>query len=305
MILCEGGAVGGVDIRGAATGTEEIDALRPAHITDRVHAVVLAGGSAFGLEAASGVRRFLEHRGVGFQTGAAVVPIVPCAILYDLAIGKPNVRPTREMGESAAAAATDSPVLQGAVGAGTGATIGKIFGMPQAMKSGIGSFTVNLTESVRVSALVAVNAFGDVRDPETGQLIAGARRDRNNSELADTEAEMKRGARGGFGRQNTTLAVVATNAKLSKVGATRLAEMADLGMARTIFPIHTAFDGDLCFALSLGNESADLNTLGVAAAEAVAKSIVLAIRNAPTLGGVPGLAGPEKSERISHTHPLT
>ena len=294
VILCEGGAVGGVDIRGAATGTEEIDALRPAHITDRVHAVVLAGGSAFGLEAASGVRRFLEHRGVGFQTGAAVVPIVPCAILYDLAIGKPNVRPTREMGESAAAAATDSPVLQGAVGAGTGATIGKIFGMPQAMKSGIGSFTVNLTESVRVSALVAVNAFGDVRDPETGQLIAGARRDRNNSELADTEAEMKRGARGGFGRQNTTLAVVATNAKLSKVGATRLAEMADLGMARTIFPIHTAFDGDLCFALSLGNESADLNTLGVAAAEAVAKSIVLAIRNAPTLGGVPGLAGPEK-----------
>lgn len=294
VILCEGGAVGGVDIRGAATGTEEMDVLRPAHITDRVHAVVLAGGSAFGLEAASGVRRYLEHRGVGFQTGAAVVPIVPCAILYDLAIGKPNVRPTREMGESAAAAATGEPVEQGAVGAGTGATVGKIFGIEQAMKSGIGSFTVRLTEAVRVSALVVVNAFGDVRDPETGKLIAGARRARDSMELADTETETKRGTRGGLAGQNTTLAVVATNARLSKVGASRLGEMANLGMARTIFPVHTAFDGDLCFALSLGNESADLTALGIAAAEAVAKSIVLAVRNAPTLGGVPGLAGPGK-----------
>ena len=295
VILCESGAVGGIDIRGAATGTEEIDVLRPAHVTDRVHAIVLAGGSAFGLEAASGVRRYLEHRGVGFQTGAAVVPIVPCAILYDLAIGKASVRPTREMGESAAAAATDNQVQQGAVGAGTGATVGKIFGMGQAMKSGIGSFTVSLNEIVRVSALVAVNAFGDIRDPEYGKLIAGARRARDSMDLADTEAEMKRGARGGFGRQNTTLAVVATNAKLSKVGATRLAEMANLGMARTIFPVHTAFDGDLCFALSVGNESADLNLLGVAAAEAVANSIVLAVRHAPTLGGVPGLSGVEKN----------
>ena len=294
VILCESGAVGGIDIRGAATGTEEIDVLRPAHVTDRVHAVVLAGGSAFGLEAASGVRRYLEHRGIGFQTGAAVVPIVPCAILYDLAIGKANVRPTREMGESAAAAATDNPVQQGAVGAGTGATVGKIFGMGQAMKSGIGSFTVSLNETVRVSALVAVNAFGDVRNPETGKLIAGARRARDSMDLAGTEAAMKRGARGGFGRENSTLALVATNAKLSKVGATRLAEMANLGMARTSFPVHTAFDGDLCFALSVGNESADLNLLGVAAAEAMANSIVLAVRHAPALGGVPGLGSVEK-----------
>lgn len=292
VVLCEGGAVGGVDIRGAATGTEEIDVLSPTHITDRVHAVVLAGGSAFGLEAASGVRRYLEHRGIGFQTGAAVVPIVPCAILYDLAIGKPNVRPTREMGEAAAAAATTDAVKLGAVGAGTGATVGKIFGMAQAMKGGIGSATVALSDAVRVSALAAVNAFGDIRDPETGRLIAGARRAPNSTELAGTEAEMKRGVRGGFGRQNTTLVIVATNARLSKAGATRLAQMASLGMARTIFPVHTAFDGDLSFALSLGNENADLNTLGVAAAEAVAKSIVLAVESAPTLGGVPGLAGP-------------
>ena len=294
MILCDGGAVGGIDVRGAATGTEEIDTLRPEHVTDRVHAVVLAGGSAFGLEAASGVRRYLEHRGVGFQTGVAVVPIVPCAILYDLAIGKPTVRPTREMGESAAAAATSDPVTSGAVGAGTGATVGKIFGMDRAMKSGIGSSTVSLTETIHVSALVAVNAFGDVRDPETGKLIAGARKAPGSMELADTQEQMKKGARGGFGRQNTTLAVVATNARLSKVGAKRLAEMAGLGMARTIFPVNTAFDGDLTFALSMGNESADLNTLGVAAAEAVAKSIVLAVSDALTLGGVPGLAGSKK-----------
>ncbi len=262
-----------MDIRGAATGTEEMDVLRPEHITDRVHAVVLAGGSAFGLEAASGVRRFLEHRGVGFQTGAAVVPIVPCAILYDLGIGKPNVRPTREMGEAASAAATSEAVKSGALGVGTGATVGKIFGMPQAMKSGIGSVTVGLTDSVHVSALVAVNCFG----------------------FADTEAAMKLGAQRDWGRQNTTLAVVATNAKLSKVGATRLAEMANLGMARTIYPVNTSFDGDLCVALSLGNETAELNTLGVAAAEAVAKSILLAVRSAPSLGGVPGLAGPKKT----------
>jgi L-aminopeptidase/D-esterase-like protein len=281
-----------VDIRGAATGTEEIDVLRPGHIADRVHAVVLAGGSAFGLEAASGVRRYLEHRGVGFATGVAVVPIVPCAILFDLAIGKPNVRPTREMGEAAAAASTADAVKQGAIGAGTGATVGKIFGMEQAMKGGIGTATVNLSDAVRVAALVAVNAFGDIRDPQTGKLIAGARRARNSTELADTEAQMKRGAQGGFGRQNTTLAVVATNAKLSKVGATRLAEMANLGMARTIFPVHTAYDGDLCFALSLGNETADLNALGVAAAQALATAIVNAVRTAKTLGGVPGLAGP-------------
>jgi L-aminopeptidase/D-esterase-like protein len=295
VILCDGGAVGGVDIRGAATGTEEIDVLRPEHVTGRVHAVVLAGGSAFGLEAASGVRRFLEHRGVGFQTGAAVVPIVPCAILYDLAIGKANVRPTREMGEAAAAAATSEAVKPGAVGAGTGATVGKIFGMPQAMKSGIGSVTVSLTDSVHVAALVAVNCFGDVRDPETGQLIAGARRARNGMELADTEAAMKNGAHRDWGGQNTTLAVVATNARLSKVGASRLAEMANLGMARTVYPVNTSFDGDLCIALSLGNETAELNTLGVAAAEAVAKSIVLAVKSAPSLGGVPGLAGPKKT----------
>ncbi len=290
-ILCEGGAVGGVDIRGSASGTEETETLRPGHITEQVHAIVLSGGSAFGLETASGVRRYLEQRGVGFRAGPAVVPIVPCAILFDLGIGKSGVRPTREMGEAAAAAATTDPVKEGAVGAGTGATVGKLFGMRQAMKSGIGSGLVELRAGVLVAALVAVNAFGDVRDPATGKLIAGARRASDSLELADTEARMMEGAlRGGFDRRNTTLAVVGTNAKLSKQGATKLAQMAGLGMARTIYPVNTMFDGDVVFALSAGDAQADLNVLGVAAADAVAQAVVRAVRNAPTMGGIPGLA---------------
>ncbi len=289
-ILCESGAVGGVDIRGSASGTEEIETLRPGHIAEQVHAIVLSGGSAFGLEAASGVRRYLEQHGVGFRAGPAVVPIVPCAILFDLGIGKPGVRPTREMGEAAAAAATSDPVKEGAAGAGTGATVGKIFGMRQAMKSGTGSGLVELKDGVLVAALVVVNAFGDVRDPATGKLIAGARRAADSMELADTEAQIKAGAlRGGFERRNTTLAVVATNARLSKVGATKLAELAGLGMARTIFPVNTMFDGDVVFALSMGDAQADVNTLGVAAAEAVAQAVVRAVKSAPGMGGVPGL----------------
>ena len=232
-ILCDGGAVAGVDIRGSATGTEEMDAMSPGHVADRVHAVVFAGGSAFGLEAASGVRRYLEKKGIGFDTGAAKVPIVPCAILYDLGIGKAHVRPTREMGEAAAAAASSDAVKEGAVGAGTGATIGKLVGgMRQAMKSGLGSSTVTLEgaqSGVRVSALVVVNAVGDVRDPQTGALIAGARKSPESMELADTARLMKRGLNVGFKRENTTLAVVATNARLNKVQAGKLAQLASLG----------------------------------------------------------------------------
>lgn len=294
VILCDGGAVAGVDIRGSATGTEEMDVMNPGHLTDRVHAVVFSGGSAFGLESASGVRRYLERRGVGFETGAAKVPIVPCAILYDLGIGKANVRPTREMGEAAAATATSDPVKEGAIGAGTGATVGKLVGgMRQAMKSGIGSATVSLEGSmagVRVSALVVVNAVGDIRDPQTGALIAGARKSPESMELADTELQMKRGLRGGFRRENTTLAVVATNAKLNKVQATKLAQLAHLGMARTIYPVNTMSDGDLVIGLSLGKETANIDSLGVAAAEALAQAIVRAVKLAPTMGGVPGLA---------------
>ena len=293
VILCDGGATGGVDARGSATGTEEVNVLSANHIAETVHAVVLAGGSAFGLEAASGVRQFLEQRGVGFPTGAAVVPIVTCAILYDLGIGKANVRPTREMGQAAAAAATSASVQEGAVGAGTGATVGKLFGIRQAMKAGIGSATVTLPGGVMVSALAAVNAFGDVRDPAGGKLIAGARKAPDSLELADTEAQMKRGvAPAGFGRRtNTTLAVVATNARLTKTRATKLAQMAGIGMARSIGPVNTMVDGDIVFALSAGGLDADLNILGVAGADALAQAVVRAVQMAPSLGGVPGLLG--------------
>jgi L-aminopeptidase/D-esterase-like protein len=292
-ILCEAGAVAGVDIRGSATGTQEMDVISPGHVTDRVHAVMFAGGSAFGLEAASGVRRFLEKKGVGFDTGVAKVPLVPCAILYDLGIGKASVRPTREMGEAAAAAASSAAVQEGAVGAGTGATVGKLLGIRQAMKSGIGSATLSLEGTlagVRVSTLVAVNAVGDIRDPQTGALIAGARKSPQSLELAGSEAQMKRGVQGGFRRENTTLAVVATNAKLNKVQAAKLAQLASLGMARTIYPVNTMSDGDLVIALSLGNEAANIDALGVAAAEALSQAIVRAVRSAPTMGGLPGLA---------------
>lgn len=288
-ILCDGGAVGGVDIRGSATGSSELDVLSPGHVDAQVDAIVLAGGSAYGLEAAAGVRRFLGARGVGVKVGPHVVPIVPAAILFDLGIGKGSVHPTREMGEAAAAAATSDAVKEGAVGAGTGATVGKIFGMSHAMKGGIGCSTVDGQGGVRVTSLVAVNAFGDVRDPETGKLVAGARKDTTSMELADTAQQMKLGARGSFISHNTTLAVVGTNARLTKVGATKLAQMASLGMSRTIYPVNTMFDGDIVFALSKGDREADLNTLGVMAADAVAQAIVRAVRLATTLGGVPGL----------------
>jgi L-aminopeptidase/D-esterase-like protein len=291
-VLCQGGAVAGGDIRGSASGVEEWGLLSPLHVTDRIHAVVFSGGSAFGLEATSGVRRFLEHKGVGFKTGAGPVPLVVGAILYDLGIGKKGVRPTREMGESAAAAATDKAVAEGAVGAGTGATVGKILGLKQAMKSGIGSWTVALegkNKGVIVSALAAVNSVGDVRDPATGRIIAGARRAPDSMEFADSARLMKSSGPTGFTRENTALVVVATNAALTKVEATKLAQLAQLGMARAINPVNTMSDGDLVVGLSVGTVRAPVDALGVAAAEAVAESIVRAVRAAPTLGGIPGL----------------
>ena len=288
-IVIEAGATGGVDIRGSATGTQEIDVLSPGHVTDKVHAILLAGGSAFGLEAAAGVRRYLASKKVGFAFGGQHIPIVPGAILFDLAIGKPGVHPNVAMGEAAAAAATADPVQEGCVGAGTGATIGKLFGMSRAMKSGMGSWTVTLPGGVMVSALVALNAVGDVRDPATGKLIAGARKSAQSRELVDSEAEMKKGAVIGGGRGNTTIGVVATNARLNKVQANKLAEFSSLGVARTIYPVNTMSDGDTMFALACGELVADINTLGVAAAEATAQAILRAVKLAKTMGGIPAL----------------
>ncbi|MFN0106384.1 MAG: P1 family peptidase [Bryobacteraceae bacterium] len=291
VVLCEGGAVAGVDIGGGATGSQELDVLSPLHVTPMVHAVTLAGGSAFGLEAASGVRRYLEKKGVGFVFGPARVPIVPAMILFDLGIGKADVRPTREMGEVAAAAAHTGAVVEGSVGAGTGATVGKLFGLGRAMKGGIGTYTVEVgTKGVLVSALAAVNAFGDVREPGTGTLVAGCRKSSESREFAGTEKTMLAlGGRSGSTAGNTTLCVVATNAKLSKVGATRLAKMAQAGVLRALSPGHTTVDGDIVIALSIGSLEEDMNVLGVAAAEAVGQAIVRGVRTAKGMGGVVGL----------------
>ena len=289
-ILCEGGAVAGGDIRGSATGTHEWDLLDPHHVTDRIHAVCLSGGSAFGLEAASGVMRYLASKGIGFGPGK--VPLVPAAVLYDLGIAKPTARPTREMGEAAAAAATDKAVEEGCVGAGTGATVGKLFGMTRAMKSGIGSWTVDLegpAAGVKVAALVAVNAVGDVVDPSNGKIVAGARVSRDSREFANSAKAMKSGTTTGFTRSNTTLAVVATNARLNKIDINKVARMASLGMARAINPVNTMSDGDVVIALSVGQVRGDVEPVGVAASEAVAEAILRAVREARTLGGVPGL----------------
>lgn len=292
VVLCGSNAVGGVDVRGSATGSVELDALKPDHVAPHVHAIVLAGGSAFGLEASSGVRRALEKRGIGFDTGVARVPIVPGAILFDLGIGKAGVRPDREMGEKAVAAASSAAVGEGNVGAGTGATVGKIFGMKQAMKSGIGSASLTLGSGVMVAALVAVNALGDVIDPETGRIVAGARTAPGSRDFVNSAAAMRHGVgpTPAF-RGNTTLAVIATNAKLDRVQINKVAALASLGVARTISPVNTMADGDMTFALSLGNEAASVDAVGVAAAEALAMSVLRAVRAAKTAAGIPGLAG--------------
>jgi L-aminopeptidase/D-esterase-like protein len=292
VVLYEQGAVAGGDIRGSATGVDEWDVLNPMHVAPMIHGVAFSGGSAFGLESASGVRRFLEHKGVGFKTGAGTVPIVVGAILFDLGFAKKGVRPTREMAETAAAAASDRAVIEGAVGAGTGATVGKILGMKNAMKSGVGSWTVTLdgqNAGVMVSALAVVNALGDVRDPATGKVIAGARKTGDSVEFADSARLMKSMGPTGFTRENTTLVVVATNAALTKVESTKLAQLGQLGVARAINPVNTMSDGDLVVAMSCGTSRTPIDALGVAASEAVAEAIQRAVRMAPSLGGLPGL----------------
>jgi len=288
VILCPGRTVAGAEVRGSASGTRELDALSPAHLVPHVHAVLLAGGSAFGLDAAGGVMRFLEERGVGFDVQVTRVPIVPTAILFDLRIGDAFARPTAEMAYAACLNATDGPVAEGSVGAGTGATLGKLFGITQAMKSGLGAAAVDLPEGVRVAALAVVNAFGDVRDPRTGEVIAGCREAPDSRRLVDSAAAMRRGVvRRAYSAENTTLAVVATNSRLDKVQATKLAQVAHQGMIRTVSPVHTTLDGDLVISLATGEREADLNALGLAAADALAEAILRAVRTATSLGGLP------------------
>lgn len=281
VILCRKGAVAGVDVRGGAPGTRETDLLAPVNLVEKVHAVVLAGGSAFGLDAASGVMHYLEEQKIGFKTGAGKVPIVPSAILYDLNLGRADVRPDSAMGYRAAASASTRPPAEGNVGAGTGASIGKIRGLKYAMKSGVGTWSMDI-HGVIVGALVAVNALGDVIDPKNGQTIAGLR-------SGGTLKWMKKNQARQAVRSNTVIGVVATNARLTKAQATKVAQMAQDGLARAIHPAHTLFDGDTVFALATGAKKADVSTVGAFAAEVMAEAILRAVKMAASAGGLPGL----------------
>jgi len=289
VVLAEAGAVAGVDVRGSAPGTRETDLLNPLNMVEQVHAVVLSGGSAFGLDAASGVVRYLEERGIGFDVRVAKVPIVPAAILFDLTIGDAKVRPAAECGYQAARTATTDAVPEGNVGAGAGATVGKLAGLTRAMKSGIGTAALTLPGGLTVAALVAVNAVGDVIDPSTGRVVAGVRTE-DGKGFADGRTLLKDGTlRNRRVGQNTTIGVVATNARLTKVQATKVAQMAHDGYARAISPVHTPLDGDTIFALATGTlpSDVDLLTVGALAAEATAEAIVRAARAATGIPGYP------------------
>lgn len=284
VILCDTPGVAGVDVRGGAPATRETDLLRPMHMVEAVHAIVLTGGSAFGLDAASGVMRYLEERQIGFDVGVARVPIVPAAAIFDLGFGSASIRPDAAAGYRACEQATSSPVAQGNVGGGTGATVGKMLHPGLAMKGGLGSASMQLPDGTLVGAIVVVNALGDILDPQTQQVVAGTRSPLGDGPLSSNP----------FG--NTTIAVVATSASLDKEGVNKVAQMAHDGMAQAIRPAHTMFDGDTVFALARLDRQAkpdhatkaqQVSMLGAAAAATLARAIVKAVRHASDLHGIP------------------
>ncbi|HEX4713735.1 MAG TPA: P1 family peptidase [Ktedonobacteraceae bacterium] len=289
VILCDEPAVGGIDVRGGSPATRETDVLRPMNMVEEVHAIVLSGGSAFGLDAASGVMRYLDEQGQGFDAGVARVPIVPAAAIFDLGLGSASIRPDAAAGYRACERASSEATPQGNVGAGTGATVGKMAGPAFMMKGGLGSASMQINDEIVVGAIVVVNAAGDVIDPTTQQIIAGARNPLGGYVFGSPSG-------------NTTIAVVATNAALSKVAINKVAQMAHNGLAQTLRPAHTMFDGDTVFALALGEraerladpDSAAVQTsmIGAAAATVLARAIVKAVRHASELHGIPA-AGTE------------
>ena len=272
VVLCPAGATAGVDVRGAAPGTRETEALRPGRLVQKAHAVLLTGGSAFGLDAAGGVVQYLEEQNVGFSAGSVRVPIVPAAVIFDLGVGDAKVRPDREMGYQACLNATYTPVAMGAIGAGTGATVGKAPGVTPS-QGGVGSACKYLDSGLIVAAIVVVNALGNVVDPETGEIVAGGKENGGFVDITERllDAKLVQGT-------NTTIGVVATNATLTPAEVHRVAEMAHDGMARAIRPSHTMFDGDTLFSLATGADTgSSVNTIGILAAEVVAEAIVKAV----------------------------
>ncbi len=292
-ILSESGAVAGVDVRGGAPGARETELLRPEMSVDKIHAVVLCGGSAFGLAAADGVMRYLEGEGIGYAFGGQVIPIVSAAVLFDLGVGDPKIRPTAESGAAAARAASGAPVAMGNVGAGAGATVGKMLGMRRAMKGGLGSAMLELPQGIVVGALAAVNALGDVVDPANGTIVSGARNESGDGFIDSMQwLRSGRAFKGGVGR-NTTIGVVAANVTWTKAAAAKAAQMAHDGLARAVRPAHMPADGDTIFALGTGGPAADsrlTGVIGAAAADVFAQAVVAAARAAKGAFGLPAAA---------------
>ena len=301
------GAVVGVDVRGSSPGTRETDLLNPIGRVNQTHALLVTGGSAFGLGAANGVVRFLEEKGIGYEVRVARIPIVPAAVIFDLAIGDPKARPDRGMGYEAASAARSGDFTQGSVGAGTGASVGKVLGLERAMKGGLGSASVALPGGLVVAALVVVNAFGDVRDPSTGAILAGPRL--MDGTLADSVEHLMEAAPFMRWGENTTLGIVATNARLSKSQITRVAQMAQDGLARTVYPVHTSLDGDTVFAASVGGPPDEVtgepldgpvgvvvapDIVGAWGARVTSEAVIRAVRSAEGLPGLPSVSEVER-----------
>ncbi len=290
-ILFRNGAVAGVDVRGAAPGTRDTDLLNPVNTVQQIHGIMLSGGSAYGLETAAGAMRYLEEQGIGFHLGSQIVPIVPAAILFDLTVGNGHIRPDAAAGYAACKAASSGKIAEGSVGAGAGATIGKYFGPRSMMKSGLGTASLTIGNTgIIVSAIVAVNAVGDVLDPATGHIIAGARKP-NGSGFIDTMARMREGSgRGDAGTgRNTTIGVVATNAVFDKAQMTKIAQMAHDGLARCINPVHTTMDGDTIFATSTATvkTSMDHGVVGAIAAEVMTEAVLRAVKQATGVLQIP------------------
>ncbi len=309
VVLTPGGAVAGVDVRGSAPGTRETDLMRPCNQVERIQAVTLSGGSAYGLDSASGVMRFLEERGLGFATPFGVVPIVGAAVIYDLGIGNAKIRPDAAMGYAACCAASSGPCGEGNIGAGTGATVGKMLGSEHAMKGGLGTHAAELggpegTDPVLVGALAVVNSLGDVVDPWSGRVVAGAYDGRSGQFVGPAAVRAGEAGNGAHPARthatrgpsdalcmNTTIAVVATDAILDKEGANKVAQMAQDGLARAIVPAHTMYDGDTVFCLSTGakpmsgDRAVDITAIGSLAAEVLAAAVVRAVRAAASVGG--------------------
>jgi len=291
VVLPEEGVPAGVDIRGGAPGTYGTDTLRPVNLVERVHGLFFTGGSAFGLDVAQGVRSFLKERDAGFESGYGRIPIVAGAVVFDLGVNRTERYPDASAGYRACEAASALPVEEGSAWAGVGATLGKFHGLARAMKSGIGSYCVEAAGGLRVGALMVVNPFGDVVDPGNGALLAGCRQDARSLGLSSAEEEVRRlgGVGGGFPEgQNTVVGVVAVNARLDKTRLTKVAQMAHAGLARTICPAHTLFDGDAIFAIASGDlKGVEVNVAGILAAQATAEAVLRAVRKAESLGDLP------------------